>query len=150
MLELVLALVCIPVVFGLAMMLMGFAGFAVYAPFLAFDRLLDRLWGVRHPEPPTVVYMQPPAAPPTYPAPMPPAQQPVVHNHHYYLLGQQPPAPPLPAPTLPRTSNVVEGEWREVRPSAPRASSLAPVQGRDEVRRLLAAGRPARRLTRGD
>ena len=141
MLELVLALVFLPIVFGLAMMLMSLAGFAVYAPFIFFDHLLERLWSGRHPEPTAYLYTQPPA-PPVYPAPVPPpAQQPVVHNH-YYVLGEAQSTPQLPTP--PDPSSVIEGEWRVASPMPP------VVTGKDEVRRLLAAGRPARRLTRGD
>ena len=136
MLELIAALVLIPVVFGLAMMLMGLAGFATYAPFILFDRILERLWGVRHPEA-TVVYTQP-APPPSV------QQQPVVH-HHYYMLGQQQPTPALPAPpvlsqvgqppvTRPASPVTLDGEWRVVDP---------PVSGADEVQRLLGSGNRA-------
>lgn len=132
MFELIAALVVIPVVFAVAMMLLSLVGIATYAPFILLDRLLERVWGVRHPEP-TVVFMPP--APPMYQAPMPP---PVIHNHHYYI-SQPPAAPSLPMPAAPPAP--IEGEWRVVG---------QPVQGSDEVRRLLATGRQARRLPRGD
>lgn len=137
MLELIVMLVALPVAIMLVMIVAAVMNAAVFAPFILFDRLLERLWGVRHPET-HVVYMQPPA--PTYQTPLPPPSQPVVHNH-YYVLGEPAPAQPtLPAP--PR-SQAVEGEWRVVAPPAA-------VTGKDEVRRLLAAGRPAKRLTRGE
>ncbi len=120
MLDIIILLVALPIAIMLVMVIAAVMNAAMFTPFLLFDRLLDRLWGVRHPET-HVVYMQPPA--PTYQPPLPPSQ-PAVHNH-YYVMQAPPAAPTLPAPTV---SDTVEGEFREV------------VNGADEVRRLLGSG----------
>lgn len=139
MLDLIAAFIVIPLLFVVCILVVSLMSGVMFAPFILFDRFLERLWGVRHPEPPAYVYMQQ-APPPTYQAPPPPAQQPIVHNH-YYLLEQPPSAPPLPAPQPSVTRHpspvTLDGEWRVVD---------QPVSGAAEVQRLLGSG--ARPLAR--
>ena len=133
MLDLIAAFIIIPLLFGVCVLIISLMSGVMFAPFIWMDRVLDRVWGVRHPEPPAYIYMQPPA-PPTYQAPPPVQPQPVVHNH-YYLLEQPPSAPPLPAPQPSVTRHpspvTLDGEWRVVD---------QPVSGADEVQRLLGSG----------